>query len=122
MMLLLEFLGSLKDVLENEAIQLDWNFRMSLIHDIVKVSNFIVQHAYTKSNQIVYNQFLQSFFYFILECFVYKFIRKLWQISICFVSHIFIKGVTYLVHYCRILRGCCKHVFFYCFTLFSFIG
>lgn len=29
--------GSLKDVLENEAIQLDWNFRMSLIHDIVKV-------------------------------------------------------------------------------------
>lgn len=31
--------GSLKDVLENEAIQLDWNFRMSLIHDIVKVQN-----------------------------------------------------------------------------------
>lgn len=31
-------LGSLKDVLENEAIQLDWNFRMSLIHDIVKVN------------------------------------------------------------------------------------
>lgn len=31
------FAGSLKDVLENEAIQLDWNFRMSLIHDIVKV-------------------------------------------------------------------------------------
>lgn len=30
--------GSLKDVLENEAILLDWNFRMSLIHDIVKVS------------------------------------------------------------------------------------
>ncbi|XP_045460026.1 atrial natriuretic peptide receptor 1 [Harmonia axyridis] len=28
--------GSLKDVLENEAIKLDWNFRMSLIHDIVK--------------------------------------------------------------------------------------
>jgi len=27
----------LKDVLENEAIKLDWNFRMSLIHDIVKV-------------------------------------------------------------------------------------
>lgn len=25
-------------MLENEAIQLDWNFRMSLIHDIVKVS------------------------------------------------------------------------------------
>lgn len=30
--------GSLKDVLENEAIHLDWNFRMSLIHDIVKVT------------------------------------------------------------------------------------
>ncbi|XP_058797480.1 atrial natriuretic peptide receptor 1 isoform X1 [Phymastichus coffea] len=28
--------GSLKDVLENEAIKLDWNFRMSLIHDIAK--------------------------------------------------------------------------------------
>lgn len=33
------FAGSLKDVLENEAIQLDWNFRMSLIHDIVKVKS-----------------------------------------------------------------------------------
>lgn len=33
--------GSLKDVLDNEAIHLDWNFRMSLIHDIVKViSNY----------------------------------------------------------------------------------
>lgn len=30
--------GSLKDVLGNEAIKLDWNFRMSLIHDIVKVN------------------------------------------------------------------------------------
>jgi atrial natriuretic peptide receptor A len=29
--------GSLKDVLENEELQLDWNFRMSLIHDVVKV-------------------------------------------------------------------------------------
>lgn len=34
--------GSLKDVLENDAIQLDWNFRMSLIHDIVKVFFFFV--------------------------------------------------------------------------------
>ncbi|XP_054277953.1 atrial natriuretic peptide receptor 1-like [Macrosteles quadrilineatus] len=33
--------GSLKDVLENEAIQLDWNFRMSLIHDIVKGMAFL---------------------------------------------------------------------------------
>ncbi|XP_046997916.1 atrial natriuretic peptide receptor 1-like [Schistocerca americana] len=28
--------GSLKDVLENGELDLDWNFRMSLIHDIVK--------------------------------------------------------------------------------------
>lgn len=27
---------TLKEVLDNEAIQLDWNFRMSLIHDLVK--------------------------------------------------------------------------------------
>nr|XP_017002067.2 receptor-type guanylate cyclase gcy-28 isoform X2 [Drosophila takahashii] len=33
--------GSLKDVLENEAIELDWNFRMSLIHDIVKGMNYL---------------------------------------------------------------------------------
>ncbi|KAI4466754.1 guanylyl cyclase [Holotrichia oblita] len=33
--------GSLKDVLENEAIQLDWNFRMSLIHDVVKGMNYL---------------------------------------------------------------------------------
>lgn len=33
--------GSLKDVLENEAIQLDWNFRMSLIHDFVKGMTYL---------------------------------------------------------------------------------
>ncbi|CAH0381340.1 unnamed protein product [Bemisia tabaci] len=33
--------GSLKDVLENEALKLDWNFRMSLIHDIVKGMAFL---------------------------------------------------------------------------------
>ncbi|XP_002006469.3 atrial natriuretic peptide receptor 1 isoform X2 [Drosophila mojavensis] len=33
--------GSLKDVLENEAIELDWNFRMSLIHDIVKGMSYL---------------------------------------------------------------------------------
>ncbi|KAL0128807.1 hypothetical protein PUN28_003887 [Cardiocondyla obscurior] len=37
--------GSLKDVLENEAIKLDWNFRMSLIHDIVKVEGMSYLHA-----------------------------------------------------------------------------
>ncbi|CAH0550987.1 unnamed protein product [Brassicogethes aeneus] len=33
--------GSLKDVLENEAIHLDWNFRMSLIYDIVKGMSYL---------------------------------------------------------------------------------
>ncbi|XP_071625665.1 atrial natriuretic peptide receptor 1 isoform X2 [Temnothorax longispinosus] len=33
--------GSLKDVLENEAIKLDWNFRMSLIHDIAKGMSYL---------------------------------------------------------------------------------
>ncbi|XP_071559904.1 atrial natriuretic peptide receptor 1 isoform X3 [Temnothorax nylanderi] len=37
--------GSLKDVLENEAIKLDWNFRMSLIHDIAKVEGMSYLHA-----------------------------------------------------------------------------
>ena len=34
--------GSLKDVLENEELQLDWNFRMSLIHDVVKVMELVI--------------------------------------------------------------------------------
>ncbi|CAG2056664.1 unnamed protein product [Timema podura] len=29
--------GSLKDVLQNDELKLDWNFRMSLIHDVVKI-------------------------------------------------------------------------------------
>jgi atrial natriuretic peptide receptor A len=29
--------GSLEDILENDQIQLDWMFRYSLMHDIVKV-------------------------------------------------------------------------------------
>ncbi|XP_011301203.1 atrial natriuretic peptide receptor 1 [Fopius arisanus] len=33
--------GSLKDVLGNDAIKLDWNFRMSLIHDIVKGMDYL---------------------------------------------------------------------------------
>ncbi|XP_023309722.1 atrial natriuretic peptide receptor 1 [Anoplophora glabripennis] len=33
--------GSLKDVLENDAIHLDWNFRMSLIYDIVKGMSYL---------------------------------------------------------------------------------
>jgi atrial natriuretic peptide receptor A len=35
--------GSLKDVLENEELQLDWNFRMSLIHDVVKVMVLVIR-------------------------------------------------------------------------------
>lgn len=46
--------GSLKDVLDNDALQLDWNFRMSLIHDIVKVdSPFWDYFASLESNQAV---------------------------------------------------------------------
>lgn len=30
--------GSLKDVLANDELQLDWNFRTSLVHDIVQVT------------------------------------------------------------------------------------
>ncbi|CAG9813488.1 unnamed protein product [Phaedon cochleariae] len=33
--------GSLKDVLENDDIHLDWNFRMSLIYDIVKGMTYL---------------------------------------------------------------------------------
>ncbi|XP_076267348.1 atrial natriuretic peptide receptor 1 [Rhynchophorus ferrugineus] len=33
--------GSLRDVLENEDIHLDWNFRMSLIYDIVKGMGYL---------------------------------------------------------------------------------
>lgn len=61
--------GSLKDVLENEAIQLDWNFRMSLIHDIVKVSIGYshafeeVQKAYA---EIRYLKFFLRFILFVL--------------------------------------------------------
>lgn len=31
--------GSLQDILENEQIKLDWMFKLSLMHDIVRVSN-----------------------------------------------------------------------------------
>lgn len=30
--------GSLQDVLENEQIKLEWEFKFSLVHDIVRVS------------------------------------------------------------------------------------
>jgi serine/threonine protein kinase len=33
--------GSLQDILENEQIKLDWMFRYSLMHDIVKVNKLI---------------------------------------------------------------------------------
>jgi serine/threonine protein kinase len=32
--------GSLQDILENEQFKLDWMFRYSLMHDIVKVCRF----------------------------------------------------------------------------------
>lgn len=41
--LLIEFCpkGSLQDILENDQIKLDWMFRYSLMHDIVKVDRII---------------------------------------------------------------------------------
>lgn len=60
--------GSLKDVLENEAIQLDWNFRMSLIHDIVKVSG-AYSHAFSQFEkafaEIRYLKFFMRFILFV---------------------------------------------------------
>ncbi|XP_070154306.1 atrial natriuretic peptide receptor 1 isoform X4 [Polyergus mexicanus] len=44
--------GSLKDVLENEAIKLDWNFRMSLIHDIVKVEAGAEGMSYLHASEV----------------------------------------------------------------------
>lgn len=32
--------GSLQDILENEQIKLDWMFKISLMHDIVRVNGF----------------------------------------------------------------------------------
>lgn len=31
--------GSLQDILENDQIKLDWMFKLSLMHDIVRVHN-----------------------------------------------------------------------------------
>ncbi|GLH12696.1 Guanylate cyclase [Gryllus bimaculatus] len=38
--------GSLRDVLENDELELDWNFRMSLIHDVVKVCDATARSAW----------------------------------------------------------------------------
>ena len=34
--------GSLQDILEDEDITLEWNFRYSLVHDIVKASGHFI--------------------------------------------------------------------------------
>lgn len=54
--------GSLKDVLENEAIKLDWNFRMSLIHDIVKVEAGAEVVCFSSSTLIYFNTTLNDLF------------------------------------------------------------
>ena len=33
--------GSLQDILEDDAITLDWDFRYSLLHDMVKVTSYV---------------------------------------------------------------------------------
>ena len=40
--------GSLQDILEDEDITLEWNFRYSLVHDIVKASNHCLIHFLKK--------------------------------------------------------------------------
>ena len=40
--------GSLQDILEDEDITLEWNFRYSLVHDIVKASNYCLIHFYVE--------------------------------------------------------------------------
>jgi hypothetical protein len=34
-------LGSLQDILEDDDLQLEWNFRNSLVHDLVKVLTYV---------------------------------------------------------------------------------
>nr|CAD7447698.1 unnamed protein product [Timema bartmani] len=46
--------GSLKDVLQNDELKLDWNFRMSLIHDVVKGM------AYLHSSEVMVHGKLRS--------------------------------------------------------------
>lgn len=38
--------GSLQDILENDQFKLDWMFRYSLMHDIVKVVCYFVKYYY----------------------------------------------------------------------------
>lgn len=50
--------GSLQDILENETVKLDWVFRMSLIHDLVRGmlylhSSEIKSHGSLKSSNCV---------------------------------------------------------------------
>lgn len=50
--------GSLQDILENETVKLDWVFRMSLIHDLVRGmlylhSSEIRSHGSLKSSNCV---------------------------------------------------------------------
>lgn len=52
--------GSLQDVLENDAIHLDWNFRMSLIHDVVKVGVYCVKVSMIYRNQSRVTSLLMS--------------------------------------------------------------
>ena len=41
--------GSLQDILEDDDIQLEWNFRYSLLHDLVKVSSKVQAKIGTKN-------------------------------------------------------------------------
>lgn len=45
--------GSLQDILENESIKLDWMFKVSLMHDIVRVSFFYYYWIICTRSQII---------------------------------------------------------------------
>lgn len=51
--------GSLQDILENEQFKLDWMFRYSIMHDIVKVCKTGLHRCVTSAS----DQQVQSYIY-----------------------------------------------------------
>ena len=58
--------GSLQDILEDEDITLEWNFRYSLVHDIVKVIHR--NYAHLSSNTVLYNLLRKTIYISIYHC------------------------------------------------------
>lgn len=55
--------GSLQDILENDQIKLDWMFKISLMHDIVRVSRYST-FSIKKKNHFIIRCILAIFFLF----------------------------------------------------------